>query len=68
MPPSTHLCVMSLYRQMIGDTDGQSMMMGRDTSGNLVMAEEPLQWDTPEIPAHLMKPPTDDGASGSSAP
>ena len=55
MPPSTHLRYMSLYRQMTGDT-GQSMMMGQGADGNVYMAEEPLQWDAPEVPAYRVKP------------
>lgn len=68
MPPSTMLRVMSLMRQMTGDTDGQSMMIGQDKDGSFVFAEEPLQWDAPSIPAYSAKPPTDDDAGGNSAP
>lgn len=55
MPPSTHLRVMSLYRQMVGDTSGHSMMMAMTPDGPFLV-EEPLQWDAPEVPAYHVKP------------
>lgn len=36
MPPSTHLRVMSLYRQIVGDTTGHSMMIGGGTGRSTV--------------------------------
>lgn len=67
MPPSTYLRVIALYRQMTGDA-GQMVVIGKDADGNMLIAEEPAQWGAPTVPAYPMKPPTDDGAGGSSAP
>jgi hypothetical protein len=39
-PVEIHLRVMPLYRQMVGDTAGTSMLVGMDAAGNAIMVEE----------------------------
>jgi len=38
-PVEIHLRVMPLYRQMVGDTTGASMLIGKDDAGNAIMTE-----------------------------
>jgi hypothetical protein len=39
-PVEIHLRVMPLYRQMVGDTTGRSMVVCMDDAGNAIMMEE----------------------------